>query len=73
MAIETRIRTYKKEIMLGEVFDSLQSFYSHEFMIYGFIVGEENEVMRSFMCKPFCLCQKLSFHFNLLKRKILCG
>ncbi len=59
--------------MFGEVFDSLRSFYSHEFMMYGFVVGEDNEATRSFMCKPFRLCKKLSFHLNLLKRKILCG
>lgn len=73
MAIETRTRTYKKEITFGEVFDSLQSFYNHEFMMYGFVVGEDDEMMRNFVCKPFCLCQKLSFLLNLLKRKILCS
>jgi len=59
--------------MFGEVFDTLQSFYSHEFMIYGFVVGEDNEVMKSFVCKPFHLYQKLSFFLYILKRKILCG
>jgi hypothetical protein len=41
--------------------------------MYGFVVGEDNEAMKSFMCKPFRLCQKLFFRLNLLKRKILCG
>jgi hypothetical protein len=59
--------------MLGEVFDTLQSFYNHEFMMYGFVVGEDNEAMKSFVCKPFHLCQTLYFCLNLLKRKILCG
>ncbi len=58
--------------MLGEVFDILQSFYSHEFMMYEFVVGEDNEAMKSFVCKPFHLCQKLYFCLNLLKKKILC-
>jgi len=55
--------------MLGEVFESLQGFCSHDFMLYIF----DDEAMKSFMCKLFCLCQKLFVRLNLLKRKILCG
>jgi hypothetical protein len=56
--------------MLSEVFESLQGFSNHDFMLYGFVVSDDNEVMRSYLCKPFCLCQKLSIRLNLLKRKI---
>jgi hypothetical protein len=59
--------------MFSEVFESLQGFSSHDFMLYGFTVSDANEVMRSFLCEPFRSCQKLSVRLNLLKRKILCG
>ncbi len=59
--------------MFGDVFDSLRGFCSHDFVMYGFAIGNVNEVMKSFVCKSFCLCQKLSVHLNLLKKKILCG
>ncbi len=47
--------------MFGEVFENLQGFYNHDFMLYIFVVGDDNEVTKSFVCKPFCLCQKKLF------------
>jgi hypothetical protein len=59
--------------MLSEVFESLRGFSSHDFVLYGFTISDDNEVMRSLLCKPFHSCQKLSTCLNILKKKILCG
>jgi hypothetical protein len=59
--------------MVGEVFESLQRFSSHGFVLDKFFISDDNEVMKNFMCKPFHLCQKLIVCLNLLKRKMLCG
>jgi hypothetical protein len=59
--------------MFSEVLENVQGFSSHNFMLYEFVVSDDNEVMRNFLWKCFCLCQKLFVCLNLLKRKILCG
>jgi hypothetical protein len=71
--IETKTRTYNNEIILSEVFESLHGFWSHDFVMYRFVVGDDDEAMTSVTCKPFHLCQKLFIRLHLLKNKILCG
>jgi hypothetical protein len=57
--------------MFGEVFESLQGFYNHDFMLYIYVVGDDNEATRSFMCKPFRCVKKICWPKSTKKKNIV--
>ncbi len=35
--------------MFGDVFESLQGFQSHDFVMYGFAIGDDDEAMKNYV------------------------
>jgi hypothetical protein len=47
--------------MFSDVFDCLQGFYNHKFMMYEFVVAEDDEAMKSLCASLFVYVKNYIF------------